>query len=168
MAVAIGLAVVLASWAAIGFAGFTSFPDQLHEIDFNSSYSLVAMAAALGFDPVIGRLAMVVVGGALLVGAGHLGRQGEDARAFTCAIIATLALTPVVWLHYLTLLTVPLAISRPRFSAVWLLPILLWVCPRGWNGDGLQPYIPALLVALLFVILVAWPQDQRRVSASPA
>ena len=168
VATGIGLAAVLASWAAIGFAGFTSFPDQLHEIDFDSSYSLVGMAAALGFDPVVGRVAMVVIGGALLIACGYLGRQGDDARAFTCAIVATLALTPVVWLHYLTLLAVPLAILRPRFSGVWLLPILLWVCPRGWNGDGVQPYVPALLVALLFVILVARPQDERRLSASPA
>ena len=168
LAAAIGFAGAMASWAAVGFDGLTSYPDHVLEIDWQSSYSLVAIASTLGFDEMVGRGATFVVGGALLVATGYLGRQGDEARGFMCAIVATLTLTPIVWLHYLALLAVPMGILRPRFSAVWLLPILLWVCPRGGHGDGLQPYIPALLVALLFVILVARPQDQRRVSASTA
>ena len=66
------------------------------------------------------------LGGALLVACVVLARRGDDLRSFTCAVAATLALSPIVWLHYLVLLLVPLAIARPRFSVVWLLPILLW------------------------------------------
>ena len=86
---------------------------------------------------------MLLAGGVLLVGVVVLGRRGDDSHAFACAIVATLALSPVLWLHYLVLLSVPLAICRPRFSAIWLVPIVLWVCPRADNGDGLQPFLPA-------------------------
>jgi hypothetical protein len=36
------------------------------------------------------------------------------------SVVASLALTPIVWNHYLVLLFVPLALVRPRFSAIWL------------------------------------------------
>jgi hypothetical protein len=157
LAVVIAVVAALASWAVIGFAGFTSFPDQLREVEFEDSYSLVGMAAALGFDPTVGRVAMVIAGGALLVVVGILSRRGDDARAFTCAIGATLVLTPVVWLHYLVLLAVPLGIARPRFAPIWLLPIVLWVCPRDGNGDGLQPFLPLLVVLVLMLALLGRP-----------
>ena len=57
-----------------------------------------------------------VVGGALLVGCVLFARRADDARSFTCAVAATLALSPIVWLHYLVALLVPMAILRPRFS----------------------------------------------------
>jgi hypothetical protein len=153
-AIAVGLVLALASWAAIGFAGLTSYPDQLREVEFDESYSFVGMASALGFEPLVGRLAMLIVGGALLVAVGYLGRRGDDIRSFSCAIAAALALSPVVWLHYLVLLAVPLGVARPRFAPIWLLPIVLWVCPRADNGAGVQPMVPALVVAVLVATLL--------------
>jgi Glycosyltransferase family 87 len=165
LAVSIGLAAVLASWAVIGFAGFTSFPDQLREIEFEHSYSFVGMAAELGLDPIVGRIAMVVAGAALLGLVARFGSRGDDARAFTCAIAAALAFTPVVWAHYFTLLAVPVAILRPRFAPIWLLPIVLWVCPRAGNGDGVQPFIPAIVVAIVVATLV-WGTPARAATVS--
>ena len=83
-----------------------------------------------------------------------LARRGDEVGSFACAIAAALAFSPVVWLHYLVLLAVPLGIARPRFSALWLLPIVLWVCPRAGNGDGLQPFLPALVAVVLVGALV--------------
>jgi hypothetical protein len=45
------------------------------------------------------------------------------------ATLAVIAFSPIVWQHYLALLLVPLAVLRPRFSAVWLIPCLLWLTP---------------------------------------
>ena len=73
---------------------------------------------------------MLAVGGALLVLCFLYARGGDEVRSFTCAVAATLALSPIVWLHYLVVLLVPLAIARPRFSLLWLLPALLWVSPK--------------------------------------
>jgi hypothetical protein len=35
-----------------------------------------------------------------------------------------LLLAPAMWLHYLILLIVPLAIARPRVGAIWLVPVV--------------------------------------------
>ena len=149
LAVGVAGALVLASWSAIGFAGLFGFPERLGEVDFEDSYSLVGMSVALGVDPWVGRVAMIVTGSALLVAAAVLGRRGDEFASFLLATVAALALVPVVWLHYIVLLAVPLAISRPRFALLWLLPIVLWMCPRAGNGDGIQPFVPALVVAAL-------------------
>ena len=84
-----------------------------------------------------------------------LGRRGEDLRSFTLALAASLALTPIVWLHYLVLLLVPLAIARPRFSAIWLVPLLLWLTPLNGNGESIQPFLPALVVAAVIAVVLA-------------
>ena len=48
-----------------------------------------------------------------------------------------------MWLHYLVVLLVPMAIARPRFSLLWLLPVLLWVSPRPGYAEGVQTFLPA-------------------------
>jgi alpha-1,2-mannosyltransferase len=153
-AVLVGASLALVSWGVIGFAGFTSFPDQLGEIEFEESYSLVGMSSALGLGTTAGYIASALVGAALLAAVVLLARRGDEVASFACAIAAALAFSPVVWLHYLVLLAVPLGIARPRFSALWLLPIVLWVCPRAGNGDGLQPFLPALVAVVLVGALV--------------
>jgi alpha-1,2-mannosyltransferase len=163
-ALGIGFAVTLLAWALIGFAGLTSFPDQLSMVDFDASYSIVAIAEELGFGRSVGRVLTLVIGGIALVGVVHLARRDDDFGSFTASIAAGLALTPVVWQHYLVLLAVPLAIARPRFSAAWLVPIVLWVSPRADNGDVLQVLMPALVAALLVAIVLSRP-DHRGLAA---
>ena len=111
---------------------------------------------------------MIAGGLGLLLAVVVLGRRGDEVRAFTCAIVAALVLAPVVWLHYLVLLAVPLGISRPRFAPIWLLPIVLWMCPRAGHGDGLQPFVPALVVAALFAVLMVHPGPERHGRAAGA
>ena len=160
--------LVLLSWSIIGFAGLTSYPDVLRAIPFEESFSIVGVATALGFDPLAGRAAAAVVGGALLAAVVYLGRNGDELGAFACAVVAALALSPVVWLNYLVLLGVPLAIARPRFSAIWLLPIVLWVCPRDGNGDGLQPFIPGVVALVVLTAILAGPRGHERAVEVPA
>jgi len=161
LALALGTAITFAAWAAIDFKSLTAYPalvSRISEIQVERSYSIPGMAAALGFDPVVGQALMLIAGAALLVVGVNLGRHGDDRRAFTCALAATLALTPIVWQHYLAILVVPLALARPRFSALWLLPAVLWLSPRVGNGDGLEPFLPALVVVLLVSLLLARPR----------
>jgi len=162
-AVLVGLGVTLAAWAAIGFAGLSSYPSllrRLSEIQAENSYSLVGMTATLGLGEPVGRALTLAVGGGLLLACAVLARRGDDLRAFTCAVAATLALSPIVWLHYLVLLLVPLAVARPRFSALWLLPILLWVSPRPGYAEGLQTFLPAIVAAVLLGLLLARPSPR--------
>lgn len=165
-ALGIGLGLTLVSWAVVGFAGLTSFPDQLSMVDFDASYSIVAIADELGLGRTVGRVLTLVVGGIALAGVFHLARRNDDFGAYTVSIAAALALSPVVWQHYLVLLAVPLAIARPRFSAAWLLPILLWVSPRAENGDVVQVLLPALVGALLVAIALSRTDDRRLAAES--
>jgi hypothetical protein len=158
LAVAIGLAVTIGAWGSIGFDGLLSFPNTLARIPADKSYSIMGMTAALGLSPIVGNLLMAVLGGSLLGAVVILARRGDEQRAFICAIGAALALTPVVWQHYLVLLAVALGVARPRFSAIWLLPIVLWISPRAANGDGLEPFAPGVVAAILLTVLVLRPR----------
>ena len=43
---------------------------------------------------------------------------------------SALAATPLLWLHYLLLLYVPIALYRPRLAPLWFLPLVLWLTPE--------------------------------------
>jgi hypothetical protein len=168
LAVGLGLAVTLLAWAAIGFAGLAEYPDllrRLSEIQSERSYSIVGMVSTLGLAEGVGRALTLLVGGALLVGCVVLARRGDEERSFTCAVAATLALSPILWLHYLVLLLVPLAILRPRFSLIWLLPVVLWVSPKPGYAEGYETFMPALVAAILVAVLLARPRPDRRAAA---
>jgi len=159
-AVLIGLGATLGAWALIGFDGLGGYPDllrRLSEIQAERSYSIVGMTATLGLGEIVGQALTLAVGVGLLVWCVILGRRGDDERAFTCAVAATLALSPIVWLHYLVALLVPLAILRPRFSLIWLLPVLLWVSPKPGYAEGFATFMPAVAAAVLFGVLLLRP-----------
>ena len=170
-AIAIGIAVTLAAWAVIGFDGLSGYPDlvrRLSDIQAENSYSLVGMAATAGLPDAVGRALTLVVGGGLLAACVLFTHRRDEVRAFTCAVAATLALSPIVWLHYLVVLLVPLAIARPRFSAIWLLPILLWVSPKPGYAEGVQTFIPAVAVVILLGVLLARPRVPERLEPAVA
>jgi hypothetical protein len=166
-AVCLGVAVTLGAWAIIGFAGLSTYPDllrRLSEIQAERSYSFLGIAAELGLGSVVGNALIVIVGGGLLVGCVVFARRGDDARAFTCAVAATLALSPIVWLHYLVALLVPMAILRPRFTWLWLLPVLLWVSPKPGYAEGLPTAMPMLAAVILVGVLLWRPRPHEKVA----
>jgi hypothetical protein len=170
-AVVIGVGVTFAAWAAIGFDGLTGYPDllrRLSELQSENSYSIVGMAATLGVGDAVGQALTLAVGAGLLAGCVVFARRGDEVRSFTCAVAATLALSPIVWLHYLVLLLVPLAIARPRFSAIWLLPVLLWVSPRPGYAEGFETFLPAIAAAILLTVILARPRTGGAVAAAEA
>lgn len=157
LALAVGFGVTLAAWAAIGFAGLTAYPDLRSELGNEVSYSIVAVTESLGYSATVGDVLTAVVGGLLLGLVLRFGRRGDDVQSFTCAIAAALAISPSLWQHYLVLLVVPLALARPRFSAIWLLPIALWMSPRAGNGEGFETVLPLLVAAALVTVIVVRP-----------
>jgi Glycosyltransferase family 87 len=164
LAAAVSIGVTLAAWAALSFDGLERYPDmmrRLTELEAEHSYSLVGAGAALGLGDTAARVIALGVGLALLVACVVAARRAADLRAFTLALAASLALSPIVWLHYFVLLLVPLAVARPRFSAVWLLPLLLWLTPLNGNGEAIQPLLPTLVAAAL-VALVLFGSDRER------
>lgn len=164
---AVGVAVALAflSWAAIGFAGLADYPAllrQLSDLEAENSYSALALLTALGAPSLVASGLVVVAAAALLVLAWRsaredsAGREERDRRSLILVLAAGLVLTPILWLHYLVLLVVPVALARPRLSALWFVPLTLTVFEvldwyRGWpRGDTKALVSVALVVGLVF------------------
>jgi hypothetical protein len=171
LALVIGFVVTLAAWAVIGFDGLTGYPAllrRLNEIQAANSYSFVGMSSKLGLGTGVGDALTFLVGGALLVGCVVLARRGDDVRSFTCAVAATLALSPIVWLHYFALLLVPVAVARPRLSLLWFAPLLLWISPRPGYPHGYEAFVPAIVAIAMVVDLLRRPRAERLVAEAPA
>ncbi len=153
-AVVLAAAAIVGSWGAIGFKGFLSYPDllsMLTDVEGENSHSVSVFSAvlALGAPSAVAHVASLAAGGALLGGAIAYARRRDDEASFVLALFAALALAPVVWLHYLALLVVPVAIYRPRFSGLWAVPLLFWVIAvPAW------PVEPRRLVAAVVVTVI--------------
>jgi alpha-1,2-mannosyltransferase len=153
-AVVAGALATTAAWAAIGFAGTAEYPHLLGKIarlEQVDGYSLVALGHGAGLGTGAARAAAAVVGGALLIATVLVARRPlGDRRSFILAIAASLALSPVVWLHYFVLLLVPLALARPRFAPLWLLPLAFWLCPIHSGGVLWRVLLGVGIAALVF------------------
>ena len=74
------------------------------------------------------------------------------------ALAAAFVITPIVWLHYLVLLVVPIALARPRLSGLWLVPLAMTIFEaldfyRGWpRGDGWALGTVAVVAVLVFAV----------------
>ena len=159
LAAGVGLAITAALWFVLGFEGLVDYPGRLRDISASESVrrdslSFVGLATTLGLGVVVGHAMMLVTGASLLVGSLVCGRRGDDRRAFCLALAAAVAMTPILWLHYLLLLIVPLAIARPRFTPLWLLPIALWVGLEPMHPEGPLTVLPLLVVAVMVARIV--------------
>ena len=82
--------------------------------------------------------------------------------ALSCAIAASLALSPVVWLHYLVLLIVPIGAGRDRLALVWFAPLLFWITPGTASNGSTWRIILVLAFTSLTLVLAARPARAAR------
>ena len=171
-ATAVGLAAV--SWAVIGFQGLSGYPrllEKLVEVEAQNSYSVFAILRTIGLSELAARSLATLVGFGLLAFAAWVARASRerlerDRRSLILVIAAALVLTPILWLHYLVLLVVPIALSRPRLSALWFVPLVLTVFElldwyRGWPyGDGPALASVAIVVVVVFVVSMRSPSER--------
>lgn len=133
-AVLILIGLVLIPWALIGFAGLRRYPARLRHAQDQwapSGYGAGTLLHVWGVpnavtDVVLVSLALVVSAAAAY--AIRTRRLGE-AEGLTVLLGVALVFSPVVWMHYLTLLVVPLALLRPTLGIAWFVPLLLWLTP---------------------------------------
>jgi hypothetical protein len=91
----------------------------------------------------------------------------RDVATLTLVLVAALAASPIVWVHYLLFLVVPLALTRPRLSPLWFLPLAYY--PLGesaWPGGDAGKLGLALVVTLMLLLAVLRPPLPERFSAS--
>lgn len=154
---AIGVALVLGSWAIIGFAGLTDYPRLLHRLQEAlelDCYTVYVMALDVGASPLLARVVWLTIGLGLLAAVVLVGRRGDERTAFALAIAAALALSPIVWLHYFTLLLVVVAIAQPRLGAAWFVPLAMYVATGQGNPTPLQTVATILTAALTVALCV--------------
>jgi len=163
-AIAVAGILVLGSWAVVGFDGLVDYPELLRKLvqfEAGNSYSALAVLETVGLSQTVSRI-LVTLAGIVLLGAAYRAAtsasapSGErDRRSLTLALAAAIVLTPILWLHYLVLLAVPIALARPRLSALWFVPLAMTVFEaldwyRGWpSGEGRSLVSVAVVVALV-------------------
>jgi hypothetical protein len=127
------LALTFGAWALIGFSGLAQYPRMLTEMSAlqdGRAISLVTVLVVAGVSSSLATELALVLGGLILalawwvVRSGRGDRDGRLRSAFGLAVIAALTTTPIVWQHYMVLLVVPIAFASPRFSRLWLLPLV--------------------------------------------
>lgn len=116
-------AAVLVASLPLGLGTLTHYAALLRSlsgIEGPTSFSLMSLGEALTGSSSVGTGVMVTAGIVALYAVARAAVAREDEQAFRRSIVAALALSPILWNHYLVLLVVPLALMRPRFSPVWL------------------------------------------------
>jgi hypothetical protein len=147
LTVAIVLTVGLASWAVIGFAGLSNYPELLSDLAVSvqsKGWSTVALGLSLGVSAAVAKLFTAVLAGAALALASR-----RDVWSFSVAICASILLSPIVWLHYFLLLVAPLAIAFPTLAPAWFIPLALWAWPFQETGEDVWK------IALGLAVLIA-------------
>jgi hypothetical protein len=155
---AVAVVLLAGGWAAIGFAGLRSYPHLLRvlsHVEAVQSYSLVGLLR-LGGSTATAFTAALVAAVVVAVGLAARGPDGER-RSFAVAVAGALLATPVLWLHYLVLLFVPIALARPRLSALWFAPLAFWVTPIAHSNGSVWRTCFALAVSALIVLRALGP-----------
>ena len=148
----VGAAVAfnLLAWALVGFSRIGTYLHLAGEDTralWRGGYSVLALAHHLGLGVSAGyvllALSAAALGGAVL----HLGMRRREREAFVLAVALMLVASPLVWIHYFVLLLVPLALTRPRFSWPWAVPVAMWLLPPATTVNGWQFALAWVLVA---------------------
>jgi hypothetical protein len=111
------------------------------------SYSPFGLLSQLHVPEAPARVGSVALGVALLIGCWRRASLG-------LAVAAALVLSPIVWLDYFAVAAIPLAIVRPRLSAVWFAPLVTWGLLNAGIGAATVWGGLRVLVAFAVVILV--------------
>jgi hypothetical protein len=155
-----GIVVVFGSWALLGFDGLRDYPHRISRVaglEQEKSFSPFALARSLGMSTTGARvtlalLALVAISVIVLLARGRDG----DRRAFVAAVGAGLVLSPIVWLHYLVILFVPIALYRRNFGAAWLVFLAFWLMPGAESGGSALRILAALGLSAGAVALAVW------------
>jgi alpha-1,2-mannosyltransferase len=152
--VALALVVDVVGWAAIGFDGLRNYPSLMSSLAHSAASHgmlLVSTFVNSGASLGVALVPSIVLAALLIGGAAH---SRDDRLIFAAALVAAMLLTPVMWIHYLSLLFVPIAMWRRRLDVVWLAPLALWVVARTYHLPEHSRPVWVSLFSLACVALV--------------
>ncbi len=158
--VGLGIVVTFGSWAVFGFDGLADYPHRLGRVaglEQDKSYSPYALFRALDLSSGSARLAVLGLTVGVLVAIVMVARGNDgDRRSFVIALMAGLLVSPIVWLHYLVVLVVPVALYRPRFGAAWLVPVLYWLLPGQENHGSVGNILLMMSLTAVTLGVAVW------------
>jgi alpha-1,2-mannosyltransferase len=147
IAVVASLLAVVGAWAAIGFAGLRDYPvllGRMTGLEGPHSYSVYSLLRAFGVGDGSASRGVLVLG---LVASGLAVRFASDERRLLTALLGVAFLaTPILWPHYLALLFIPVALTSPQLSRLWLAPVALWADATAWSHGSPWRIVGELLV----------------------
>lgn len=147
---AAGLLFNLLAWYTVGFNQISTYvhlAGQDTSALWRGGYGMLALAHHLGVGQGAGYALLVLAAAPLAVTVLHRGLVGGDDRgALVISVALMLVASPLVWIHYFVLLALPLALARPRFSALWLVPLAMWLLPPATRVSGWQFALAWVLV----------------------
>lgn len=160
---ALGIGAVLnaVSWLVLGtgeIGRYTRLVTALTHAEERRAYSLISFSLHHGVGRPVAYAVGLSVAAAVMVACVVAGRRGRDLDALALGLAASILASPLVWLHYFALLLVPVAITRPRLSPVWGMPIMLWLCSPTRPHDGQLFLCLAVAAVMLATTLRASPQ----------
>jgi alpha-1,2-mannosyltransferase len=161
----LGIGVTLGCWAILAFDGLREYPNGIGRIAGlvqEQSYSPFALFRLLGLSTGSARVVVGALTLAALVAIVALarGRDG-DRRSFVAALVVGLLASPIVWMHYLVLLVVPIALYRPRFGVAWVVPLGYWYL-QGQENNGSAGNIVVMLVLSAAALGFAMSRDREQ------
>jgi len=156
IAAATGAATLLLLLPFVGILEYVRLLRRLSAAFDQDAYSPYGLLIQAGAGSTVARGVWLALGAAVLALAWRR-------RSFALFVAAALLLSPIVWLDYFALTAVPLAVVRPTFSWVWLLPVLTFGIPSSGAGIGLTTQ--TLRVLAVFAVVV-WYTERRERHAS--
>jgi hypothetical protein len=169
LAALLGAALLVLSWAAIGFAGLADYPElmrRLQESVGEDSYTLYVVGLDLGLPSPAARALWLAVGLALVAAVVVVGRRGDERSAFVLTLVAALALSPIVWLHYFALLLLVVALAQPTLGLMWFVPLGMVVTPGTAHPTPFET--AATLVIAAVTVALALRETLGEVRVRPA
>jgi hypothetical protein len=162
VAAAVAIAATAGSWALIGFKGLAQYP-RLLSADAKAfqagSRSVVAAALGLGAEAHTARVLALLVAAAVAAAVWRLASD-RDLGAFAAALAFGLLSSPILWMHYLVILFVPLAVAHRRAGAAWLLTTAFWISPTDLRAPVWKIVCVLALAATLSVLAARRPRAQ--------
>jgi hypothetical protein len=155
--------VTLGLWATLGFSGLRGYAggvDSAQAEYGDRGYTFQALALEAGLAEEVGVLLSLACLALVLAAVAIYARRGDDMRSFACAALAIIVASPIIWLHSFALLLAPVALLRPRLSAIWFLPAALWfVSPGTGNGAPWQTIVTMAAAAVVALVVLLVPPD---------
>jgi hypothetical protein len=147
----------------LGLPGYMQLLSALGSHEAQAGFGLIGLLRNVGLTPVAAQAGALAVAAVVIAAAYAHYRRARDERVLYCAgIVCALALTPVLWSHYLVLLPAALlALDAPRrwFAGLALVSWLIapphglhWQLPVPGELRSTGPWLAVAALPLLLVL----------------